>query len=54
MWATPTTRVEEGLGFEPRVTVLLHLPLSIRDSIHDLGLSPPLPDQGARDIRKQC
>jgi hypothetical protein len=43
-----TTRVE-GLGFEP-VTVLVHLPLSIRDSIHDLlGLSPPLPDdQGAR------
>jgi hypothetical protein len=44
-----TTRVEEGLGFEPRLIVLVHLPLSICDSIHDLlGLSPPLPNQGAR------
>jgi hypothetical protein len=31
------------------LTVLVCLPLLIRDSIQDLlGLSPPIPDQGAR------
>jgi hypothetical protein len=58
----PSTRHQEiqGVGYAHHtcgrrpwvwtlLTVLVRLPLSIRDSIHDLlGLSPPLPDQGAR------